>query len=104
LVQRPPGAVELHAERDAGQINVTTSQTADPTEIGPARICLTARMRASSTIRGYNGLLGWIQLVRSTDNHSAGARFEIDPLEILGTVSRPFCFFGIKPILFDAPA
>src|SRR6266545_2154851 len=34
----------------------------------------------------------------------AGERFEMDPLEILGEVGHPFCFFGIKPTLFDAPA
>jgi hypothetical protein len=28
----------------------------------------------------------------------------MDPLEFLGQVSHPFCFFGIAPTLFDAPA
>lgn len=54
--------------------------------------------------RGYLGWMGWIQLVRSTDNLSRGERFEMDPLEILGTVGHPFCYFGITPTLFDAPA
>src|SRR4051795_8036942 len=28
---------------------------------------------------GYAGMLGWVQLVRSTDNNSGGERFEMDP-------------------------
>jgi hypothetical protein len=41
-------------------------------------------------------LRAWIQLVCSTDNGSGGQGFEMDPLEILGDVPHPFCFFGIK--------
>jgi hypothetical protein len=61
-------------------------------------------MRSPSSRPGYGGLLGWIQLVRSTDNSSGGARFEPDPLEVLGQPPHPFCFFGITPTLFDAPS
>ncbi|HYJ69255.1 MAG TPA: hypothetical protein VEX15_16515 [Nocardioidaceae bacterium] len=53
---------------------------------------------------GYHGVFGWIQLVRSTDNASGGREFELDPLEVLGDVSHPFCFFGIRPTLYDAPS
>jgi len=54
--------------------------------------------------RGYDSLLGWIQLVRSTDNLSGGARFETDPLSFLGDLTHPFCWLGLNPTLFDAPA
>jgi hypothetical protein len=42
--------------------------------------------------------------VLSTDNRSGGHRFEMDPFELLGEVSHPFGFFGIRPTLFDAPS
>lgn len=54
--------------------------------------------------RGYKTALGWVQLVCSTDNASEGAEFEMDPFEPLGPTPHPFCFFGLSPVLFDAPA
>lgn len=54
--------------------------------------------------RGYHGVLGWVQLVRSDDNASGGREFEIDPLEFLGEVAHPFCWIGLEPHLFDAPS
>jgi hypothetical protein len=42
--------------------------------------------------------------LRSSDNASAGASFELDPFEPLGRLTRPFCWFGIAPTLFDAPS
>ena len=54
--------------------------------------------------RGYAAMLGWVQLVRSTDNQSRGERFEMDPLTLVGEVAHPFAFFGVTPTLFDAPA
>ncbi len=54
--------------------------------------------------RGYNAVLGWIQLVRSNDNTSHGRAFEVDPLGFLGDVPHPFCWIGLSPSLFDAPS
>jgi len=54
--------------------------------------------------RGYSGVLGWIQLVRSDDNASGGREFEIDPLDFLGELPHPFCWIGLEPHLFDAPS
>jgi hypothetical protein len=34
--------------------------------------------------------MGWIQLVRSTDNGSGGDGFEVDPYQPLGRLSHPF--------------
>jgi len=42
--------------------------------------------------------------MRLADNRSHGEEFEMDPPEIPGEVPHPFCFFGIKPTLFDAPS
>jgi hypothetical protein len=49
-------------------------------------------------------MLGWIQLVRSTDVGDGGSQFEMDPYEPLGTLPHPFCWFGPTPTLFDAPS
>jgi hypothetical protein len=49
---------------------------------------------------GYAGACGWIQLVRSTDG---SGEFELDPLSLFRDVDTPFAFFGIRPMLFDAP-
>jgi hypothetical protein len=54
--------------------------------------------------RGYTAVLGWIQLVRSSDGASGGTEFELDPYEPLGRLPHPFCWFGIAPTLFDAPS
>jgi hypothetical protein len=53
---------------------------------------------------GYRGMFGWVQLVRSTDNSTGGEGFDLDPLEVLGEVSYPFGFVGIRPTLYDAPS
>jgi hypothetical protein len=54
--------------------------------------------------RGYDAVLGWVQLVRSDDNESHGGAFEVDPLDFLGDVPHPFCWIGLNPHLFDAPS
>jgi hypothetical protein len=90
-----------------GTIHVTVKQTGNPDDIGawPGAHGL-ANCEATVTYpgRGYRGQFGWIQMVRSTDNTSGGAAFEMDPLEVLGSVPHPFCYYGISPTLFDAPA
>jgi hypothetical protein len=54
--------------------------------------------------RGYRSMLGWVQLVRSTDNESAGAAFEMDPFSLFGDAPSPYCWYGQEPTLFDAPS
>jgi hypothetical protein len=54
--------------------------------------------------RGYNAMFGWVQLVRSTDNQSAGQHFEMDPFALFGDVRSPYCWYGTEPTLFDAPS
>jgi hypothetical protein len=60
--------------------------------------------RVSYPGRGYRAMLGWVQLVRSTDNESLGEQFEIDPFALFGDAPSPYCWFGIEPTLFDAPS
>ena len=49
-------------------------------------------------------MLGWVQLVRSTDNESGGLRFELDPFGLFGDAPSPYCWYGQRPTLFDAPS
>jgi hypothetical protein len=90
-----------------GTIDVTVGTNSDPEGLG-AGTGAAGLAFCEATVnypgKGYAGLLGWVQLVRSTDNTSRGDQFEMDPLDVLGDVQHPFCFFGIKPTLFDAPS
>ena len=54
--------------------------------------------------RGYHSMFGWVQVVRSTDNESGGVRFELDPFGLFGDAPSPYCWYGQRPILFDAPS
>jgi hypothetical protein len=88
-----------------GQVWVRVGTT-DPERFGssPGSRGLTwCRAEVAHPAEGYAARFGWVQLVRSTDNRSGGAAFEMDPLEILGDTGHPFCYFGVTPILFDAP-
>jgi hypothetical protein len=91
----------------SGYIQVEFGLNTDPTLFGasPGAAGL-PYLQASVThpARGYLARTGWVQLVRSTDNRSGGSAFEMDPLEILGEASHPFCYYGVAPTLFDAPA
>ena len=53
---------------------------------------------------GYRSMFGWVQVVRSTDNESGGLRFELDPFGLFGDAPSPYCWYGQRPILFDAPS
>ena len=52
---------------------------------------------------GYAACHGWVQLVRSSDSEGDPSAFEIDPTSLYRGVSTPYAFFGLKPVLFDAP-
>ena len=45
-----------------------------------------------------------VQVVRSTDNESGGVRFELDPFGLFGDAPSPYCWYGQRPTLFDAPS
>jgi hypothetical protein len=90
-----------------GRVSIAFARNDDPGLVGSAAESLGFPM-CDATVdypaRGYAALLGWVQLVRSDDNISHGAEFEIDPLAFLGDVPHPFCWIGIDPHLFDAPS
>jgi hypothetical protein len=91
----------------SGDVAVELAPNTDPVALGASpssRGFPACTATVSYGARGYLAALGWIQLVRSTDNTSKGAEFEIDPFEPLGRTSHPFCWFGLTPALFDAPS
>ncbi|OJF12118.1 hypothetical protein [Couchioplanes caeruleus] len=51
--------------------------------------------------RGYRALLGWVQLVREPD---ASGPFVVDPFDLFEDSTAPFAWYGIQPVLFDAPS
>jgi hypothetical protein len=51
--------------------------------------------------RGYQDLLGWIQVIRAPKLFGAG--LHLDSLEMLTEVTHPFGYFGLAPTSFDAP-
>ena len=103
-----PGVVLDFSLRDLpGWVAVTLEPNHDPEALGkppPAKGFPVCTAEVTYRGRGYHAALGWIQLVKSTDNSSGGRRFEMDPFEPLGRLAHPFCFFGFAPTLFDAPS
>lgn len=93
-----------------GRVIVTVETTLLPATLGVGDSAL-GLANCKATIEysagGYLGLLGWIQLVRSTDNTFHGREFEMDPFDPFGLYERaplPYCWYGIAPTLFDAPS
>jgi hypothetical protein len=93
-----------------GKVNITVEETLEPADLGARKGALgLANCRAEIIYpgKGYIGLLGWVQLVRSTDNASHGHQFEMDPFDVFDLdkhAPSPYCWYGITPTLFDAPS
>jgi hypothetical protein len=94
----------------AGRVVVSLETTLAPAQLG-ARDAAAGLANCKATIEfsgsGYLGLLGWVQLVCSTDNSSHGKAFEMDPFDVFDLERHalsPYCWYGITPTLFDAPS
>jgi hypothetical protein len=93
---------------DHGSVHVECIPNTDPTfwgcwsSVAEGFPVCTAKVDFPS--QGYRSMFGWVQLVRSTDNDSAGQRFELDPFALFGDAPSPYCWYGQRPILFDAPS
>lgn len=87
-----------------GQIEVTVLANDDPPSLGcdDENLMLPA---CTAFVRypggGYDCMLGWVQLVRSTDAETTG--FEMDPNFLFPEVDAPYCYYGYLPTLFDCP-
>ena len=93
-----------------GSVLVSVTTTTVPGDLG-AREGSIGLANCMATIefagRGYYQLLGWVQLVRSTDNTFQGRQFEMDPFDPFDLYEKapsPYCWYGIAPTLFDAPS
>jgi hypothetical protein len=89
-----------------GIVSVTIERPTDPTIVGQVAdaegfpVC---RATVEFDLDGYDGMLGWVQTVGTkTDTHSDRV-FEIDPLQVFEGLELPFAFYGLTPVLFDAP-
>jgi hypothetical protein len=91
---------------DGGSVWVSLVANDDPARLGKgeeARGFPACTATVEYAGDGYRAFFGWIQLVRSTDQASPDA-FEMDPLRFFEDSVAPFCFYGHKPVLFDAPS
>ena len=93
-----------------GRVIVSVATTSEPAVLG-ARDGAIGLANCTATVafagRGYLQLLGWVQLVRSSDNAFHGRQFEMDPFDPFGLYQHapsPYCWYGIAPTLFDAPS
>ena len=99
--------IDFRHDGDQGRVTVTCVPNDDPTAVGKgerARGFPVCSATISYPGRGYRALFGWVQLVCSTDNAFAGRAFEMDPLELFEDSPAPFCWYGVAPVLFDAPS
>jgi len=93
-----------------GRVMVSIEKTHEPAILGAhdgALNLATCTATIEYAGRGYLQLLGWVQLVRSTDNDFQGRQFEMDPFDPFGlyeSAPSPYCWYGILPTLFDAPS
>src|SRR5690349_6059803 len=93
-----------------GRVIINSETTLSPASLGVGDSALgfaNCKATIEFSADGYLGLLGWVQLVRSTDNAFQGRQFEMDPFDPFGLYERaplPYCWYGITPTLFDAPS
>ncbi|EST30517.1 hypothetical protein N566_21170 [Streptomycetaceae bacterium MP113-05] len=91
----------------SGTVTVSLEQHDDPATVGkgPEAYGFPAcTATVEHPARGYRAMFGWVQLVRSTDNTTGGAGFDLDPFCLFEDAPSPYAFFGNEPTLFDAPS
>jgi hypothetical protein len=99
--------IEFRRDGERGHVSVSCVPNDDPAAFGngeDARGLPVCTATIDYPGRGYRGFFGWVQLVRSTDNAFAGRAFEMDPVRFFEDSPAPYCWYGFKPILFDAPS
>jgi len=99
--------VEFEWRETSGSVHVTCEVNDDPDALGafPGAAGLPACTASVAFPHlGYRSMMGWVQLVCSTDNESTGEQFETDPFALFGDAPSPYCWYGLNPTLFDAPS
>lgn len=96
--------IPFRFDGDHGRVLAEITPNIDPISVGKTereRGLPTCTASVKFSARGYRGLLGWVQLVREPD--SAGP-FRIDPFDLFEDSTSPFAWYGLQPMLFDAPS
>lgn len=93
---------------DAGAVHVECLPNTDPAFWGCWHPGAEGLPVCTATVdypaRGYRSMLGWVQLVSATNPESRGDDFELDPFALFGDAPNPYCWYGQRPTLFDAPS
>jgi hypothetical protein len=89
---------------DHGRVFVDVAPNTDPVSLGKSERerglpACTASVQFSAG--GYRGLLGWVQLVREPEPDGP---FRIDPFDLFEGSTAPYAWYGLNPVLFDAPS
>jgi hypothetical protein len=96
--------LEFEQSGRAGVVDVEISRNEDPAAVGCpecARGFPICRATVEPAARGYNDVLGWVQVVDASDLFG---EFRNDPFEpIDAEPNHPFCFYGFAPTLLDLP-
>jgi hypothetical protein len=99
--------IEFWLDGEQGRVSVSCFPNDDPAAFGKdedARGLPVCTATVDYPGRGYRAFFGWVQLVRSTDNALGGRAFEMDPARFFEDSPAPYCWYGFKPVLFDAPS
>jgi hypothetical protein len=97
----------FRAREHVGSVSVTLTRNHDPLALGCDASALDFPVcvaQVEFAARGYNAVLGWVQLVGETSAPGSERSFALDPLQVFEGVDTPFCWYGLAPTLFDAPS
>jgi hypothetical protein len=99
--------IDFHHDGLEGRVHVSCVANDDPRRVGKGEESR-GFPACTATIEypgeGYRAVFGWVQLVRSTDNAFSGTAFEMDAARFFEDSPAPYCWYGVRPILFDAPS
>lgn len=98
--------IPFTARGGSGHVSVTLAVMDDPVDVGQvpeAEGFPVCRASVGFDLDGYDGFLGWLQLVGTRSAGQDERVFEIDPLQVFEGLETPFAFYGLRPELFDAP-
>lgn len=99
-------SIPFTARNSDGTVSVTIEIPPDPTIVGQVAdaegfpVC---RATVEFDLDGYDGLVGWVQTVGTKTATDSDRVFAIDPLQVFEGLEMPFAFYGLTPVLFDAP-
>lgn len=97
----------FEARGATGRVSVGVSVNDNPPAVGcDAAACgfPICEATVSTTLRGYEALFGWVQLVGARTASARQRQFAVDPLQVFEDLDMPFGFYGLHPTLFDAPS